>query len=293
MSVLFKYYKGEMEKFIPILIALLVFFSPANLESNQLELKLGLGFSSYGKIEDTWVMTTSFYDLHLSKGEKTGLPLDASIELVYQFNANFGLSIGTGYISKGISGSLGRFSIPRGSSLGGDFAYNPLFSSDLYPLYLSAIWSYPIMLNGEIFVLGGLAYYYGKISCVSTYVEHNLNDPGNLWNYSYWLYKSNFNSLGYHAGIGFEYDVSNRSSLFVEAIYRILNIRNFDSVSKIDEASGIFDILGDEIQKLEGKSTFMYVQRFGGEEAWGDIFYRISNLNFSGLSFRVGVKFKF
>ena len=280
---------------IPIIILILCIplLFPDNLESSQFGVKLGLGFSSYGKVEDTWVMTSNFYDLHLSSGEKTNLPLDVSIELVYQFNANFGVSVGTGYISKGISGSLGRFSFPKGSNLGGDFAYNPLFNTNLYPVYLSAIWSYPIMLEGEIFVLGGLGYYFGKISCISTYVEHNLNDPGNLWNYAHWLYKSNFNSLGYHAGIGFEYDVSNRSALFIEAIYRIVNIRNFDSVSKIDSASGLFDILGNEIKQLEGKSTFMYVQRFGGEETWGDIFYRISNLSFSGLSFQVGYKFKF
>jgi hypothetical protein len=282
-----------VNKHIFSLVVCIFIFFPVSLESNQLELKLGLGFSSYGKIEDTWVMTTNFYDLHLSRGEKTNMPLDVSIELVYKFNANFGLSIGTGYISEGISGSFGRFLIPPGGNIGGDFAYNPMFTSDLYPLYLSAIWSYPIMLEGEIVVLGGLGYYYGKISCISTDVEYNLNDPENLWNYSYWLYKSNFNSLGYHAGVGFEYDVSNRSSLFIEAIYRIVNIRNFDSVSQIAGASGLFDILGDDIKQQEGKSTFMYIQRFGGEEAWGDIFYRISNLSFSGFSFRVGYKFKF
>lgn len=282
-----------MNKHIFSLIVCIIFFFPVSLESGQLELKLGLGISSYGKIEDRWVMTIDFYDLHLSSGNKTNLPLDANIELVYKFNANFGLSIGIGYISEGISGSFGRFLIPRGGNIGGDFAYNPMFTSDLYPLYLSAIWSYPIMLEGEIFVLGGLGYYFGKISCISTDVEYNLNDPENLWNYAYWLYKSNFNSLGYHAGAGFEYDVSNRSSLFIEAIYRIVNIRNFDSVSKIADASGLFDILGDDIKQQEGKSTFMYIQRFGGEEAWGDIFYRISNLSFSGFSFRMGYKFKF
>ncbi len=282
-----------MNKHIFSLIVCIIFFFPVSLESGQLELKLGVGFSSYGKIKDMWVLTTNFYGLHLSSGEKTNMPLDVSIELVYKFNANFGLSIGAGYISEGISGSFGRFLFPQGGNISGDFAYNPMFSSDLYPLYLSAIWSYPIMLEGEIVVLGGLGYYFGKISCISTDVEYNLNDPENSWNYSYWLYKSNFNSLGYHAGVGFEYDVSNRSSLFIEAIYRIVNIRNFDSVSQIADASGLFDILGDDIKQQEGKSTFMYIQRLGGEEAWGDIFYQISNLSFSGFSFRVGYKFKF
>jgi hypothetical protein len=238
-------------------------------------------------------MTTDFYDFHLSSGEKTGFPFDVSFELVYKINSNFGISLGTGYISKGLSGSLGRFSIPQGSSIGGDFAYTPLFRSDLYPLYLSAVWCYPIMLDGEIFVLGGVGYYFGRISCISYDSEHNIHDLQNSWNYLPWLYKSDIQSLGYHGGIGFEYDVSNRSSLFIEAIYRLVNIKNLDSVNRDVEASGIFDLLGDEIKGLGAKSTFMFIQRFGGEEAWGDIVYQISNLNFSGFSFRVGYKFKF
>lgn len=266
---------------------------PFNLEASHFKLKLGLGFSSYGKAKDTWVMTTNFYDLHLSSGEKTGLPLDVSIELVYQFNPNFGLSIGTGYISGGISGSLGRFSFPLGSSLGGDFAYNPLFNSQLFPVYLSAIWSYPVMLEGEIYVLGGLGYYFGKISCIETNFEYNLHDPESQWNYFNWTYKSNFSSLGFHGGIGFEYEVSNQFTLFIEAICRIVNIRNFNSINRVSGASGIFDYLGDEIKRLGEKSTFLYAQRFGGEEAWGDIDYRITNLSYSGISLRLGFRFRF
>jgi opacity protein-like surface antigen len=238
-------------------------------------------------------MTTDFYDLSLSSGEKTGMPFDVSIELVYKINSNFGISIGTGYISKGLSGSQARFLFAPGGSVGGDFVFNPLFRSDLYPLYLSAVWCYPIMLEGEIFVLGGVGYYFGRISCISYDSEHNLHDPENSWNYLPWLYKSDINSLGYHGGIGLEYDVSNRSSLFIEAIYRLVNIKNLDSVNRDVEASGIFDLLGDEIKGLGAKSTFMYIQRFGGEEAWGDILYQISNLSFSGVSFRVGYKFRF
>jgi hypothetical protein len=83
------------------LIVCIIFFFPASLESSQLELKLGLGISSYGKIEDTWVMTTDFYDLHLSGGNRTNLPLDASIELVYKFNASLDCQLGLGTFQKG------------------------------------------------------------------------------------------------------------------------------------------------------------------------------------------------
>jgi hypothetical protein len=263
------------------------------LESSQFEIKLGLGFSSYGKVEDTWVMTTNFYDLHISSGEKTAMPLDVSIELIYQLNPNFGLSIGTGYMSRGISGTLGRFSFPEGSSLSGDFSSNPFTDSRLYPVYLSAIWSYPVMLEGDIYILGGLGLYFGRIKCLDAYLQYNLQESENQWGYFDWKYKSNFNSLGYHGGIGFEYEVSNKASLFVEAIYRIVNIRKFNSIHTDVEESRIFDILGDEIKGLADKSTFLYAQRLGGEEAWGDIVYRITNLNYSGISLRLGFKYTF
>ena len=83
------------------------------------------------------------------------------------------------------------------------------------------------------------------------------------------------------------------ASLFIEAIYRIVNIRNLDSVNKDIDASGIFDMLGDEIKGMADKSTFLYAQRFGGEESWGDIDYRITNLIYSGISLRLGFRFKF
>lgn len=275
------------------MITFFVFFSPSGLESRQFELKLGLGFSSYGKVEDTWVMTTNFYDLHISSGEKTSMPLDVTIEIVYKFNPNFGLSFGTGYISKGISGTLGRFSFPKGSGPSGDFSFNPLIDSRLYPLCLSAILSYPVTLEGKIFILGGLGYYFGRIKCLDAYLQYNLQESENQWGYFDWKYKSNFNSLGYHGGIGFEYEVSNVASLFIEAIYRIVNIRKFNSIHIDVEESHIFEILGDEIKGLADKSTFLYAQRLGGEEAWGDIDYRVTNLSYSGISLRLGFKLKF
>lgn len=139
----------------------------------------------------------------------------------------------------------------------------------------------------------GLGYYFGEISCLDANLEDNLHDPENQWNYFDWKYKSNVNALGYHGGIGFEYEVSNQSALFIAAIYRIVNIGTFDSVNKDTDASGIFDLLGDEIKGLGDRSTFLYAQRFGGEQAWGDIDYRITNLSFSGISLRIGYRFIF
>lgn len=276
-----------------VLILCILLLCPVNLESSQFRIKLGLGFSSGGKIKDTWLMNADFYDLRLSSGEKTSMPLDVSMELVYQINPNFGFSVGIGYLSRGISGSLGRFSFPEGSSLSGDFAFNPYFNSKLYPVYVSAIWSYPVMLEGEIFILGGLGYYFGEISCLSANLDYNLHDPENQWNYFDWKYKSNLNALGYHGGVGFEYEVSNQSALFIAVIFRIVNTGKFNSTNKDVDASGIFDLLGDEIKGLADRSTFFYAQRFGGEQAWGDIDYRVTNLSFSGISLRLGCRFKF
>ncbi len=275
-----------------VLLCILMAFPP-NLESSQMKLKAGFGFSLSGKVEDEWVMATNFFDLDSSRGEKTNLPLDVSLELVFQFNPNFGISIGTGYISKGLNGSGGRFSFPAGSSLSGNFSYTPYFVTNICPVFVSAIWTYPVMLEGEVFVLGGAGYYFGRISCASYDSENNIRDPENQWNYLPWLYKSDIGSLGYHGGIGFAYEVSDRSSLFIEAVYRVVNIKNLDTVNRDIDASGIYGLLGDEIKRLGDKSTFMYAQRFGGEEAWGDIDYRITKLSYSGLSLRVGIIFKF
>jgi len=71
------------------------------------------------------------------------------------------------------------------------------------------------------------------------------------WNYFDWKYESDIHSLGYHGGIGFEYE------------------GNLDSVNKDTDASGIFELVGNEIKLLGDKSTFMYAQRFGGGRSMG------------------------
>jgi len=72
---------------------------------------------------------------------------------------------------------------------------------------------------------------------------------------------------------------------FVETIYRGAVFKDFKTSAKF--SSDVEDGAG----ALEGGSTFFYAKGVDGGEAFGDIDYRVSEIDFSGLVFRVGIKF--
>lgn len=276
---------------IPLIFCLLLLY-PINLESSQFNIKIGLGLFQGGKIQDVWRTKTDFYDYTSIPGEKTELGLDISLELLFQINSSFGFSLGTGYISKAFSGSVGQFKVPDTGDLSGDFSYSPMFNSDMYPFYFTAIWSHPVRLNARLNFLGGVGYYFGKIKCLSDNFSSNLHDLDMQWSYFSWIYESNINTIGFHLGTGLEIDLSNKSFLFVEALYRGVKFKKFKTSHIYSSSSLLVQIIGEGRKELGGESTFMYAQRLSGDETWGDIDYRFYNLNFSGLFFRVGVKFR-
>ncbi|MEE9164831.1 MAG: hypothetical protein V3U15_01055, partial [Nitrospinota bacterium] len=118
-------------------------------------------------------------------------------------------------------------------------------------------------------------------------------ESGN-WLYLTGIFKSNAHSLGYHAGAGIDFDLSLNLFLSLEALYRVVNFREFKThLIQLLGFGAFFVSSAEEIENLAEDSTFLYAQQIRGEENAGDIDYRISNFSYSGFSFRVGLKFKF
>lgn len=279
-----------MKKYILAGLLALVLIQPFSLESKQLFVRMSFALMQAGHVEDLWHKTTDYYNFSSVKGKRTSPGMDITLEFIYQFHPNFSLAVGTGYISRTLNGSSGFFSSSDEGDSYKEFSLSPEFRSEIYPFYLSCIFSFPVMGGIEANFIGGIGYYIGNIECTTANMKI---ESGNLL-YLTGLFKSNAHSLGYHAGAGIDFDLSLNLFLSVEALYRVVNFREIKThLIPLSGFAAFFPSAAEEMENLAADSTFLYELQFFGEEDVGDIDYRISNFSYSGFSFRAGLKFKF
>ena len=277
-----------MKKYLLSLLLGAVLVFPSVLYSQRVYLKPALGITLGGKVFDTWSSTTGSFDVSVIPGKKSSAALDTSLELVFQLMPSLSFSLGVGYIynMEGIYGSEGQFSPPEASGIV-DFSYNPWLSMPVYPLYFTAVYSYPIKLEARLTFLAGVGYYIGKITCLDGNYFYRTLDSLSNWSRRDWEFKSETSAIGYHAGVGVEIDIDLGSTFFAEILYRKADFKEFETTATtadmLEEGAGI----------LEGRSTFFYAKGTNGGEALGDIDYSVSRISLSGLVFRVGLKLLF
>lgn len=264
---------------------------PLSLESKQLFVQISFALMHEGHVEDSWHMNSDNYNFSSVKGKRMSPGMDITLEFIYQFHPNFSLAVGTGYISRRLNGSSGLFSSSEEGDSYQEFSFSPELRSEINPFYLSGIFSFPVMGGVKANFIGGIGYYIGNIKCTTEKLEFK---SGYLLHVA-GLFESNAHSLGYHVGAGVDFDLSLNLFLSVEALYRVVNFREFKT--KLIPFSGsafYFAASAEEMENLvAADSTFLYELQFFGEEDVGDIDYRISNFSYSGFSFRAGLKFKF
>jgi len=142
-------------------------------------------------------------------------------------------------------------------------------------------------------VIGGGAYYFGKLNCDGDALElSSQRRSGINWPYISFLYKSKIENTGFHFGTGFDLGLSEKSFVFLEFLYRFIKFDDFNTYS-IYEATPLNPDPSEETEKFGEKTTFIYLYRMGGEEAMGEMDYRISKLDMSGIAVRIGLRFGF
>jgi hypothetical protein len=225
--------------------------------------------------------------------------MDVTLEFIYQFHPNFSLAIGTGYISRMLNGSSGLFSSSAESDSYKEFSLSPELRSEINPLYLSCIFSFPVMGGVKANFIGGIGYYIGNIKCTTEKLEIK---SGYLLHLS-GLFESNAHSLGFHAGAGVDFDLSLNLFLSVEALYRVVNFTEFKT-HVIPLSGSAFFLLHQPkrwktwLQKIQ---HFFMNYSFLGKKTWEILiigfpvlatlvspFVLDSNLNFKSLSLYSG-----
>jgi len=287
-----------MKKYVfPVIFGLLL-LCPFSVESKQLYVKMNFGLLTGGNINDSWHLNQGYYDYTLTRVKKTGPGLDFSLEFIFELHPNISFSLGSGYISRSLYGRISRFTILGTDEVVENFSCSPKLSSEMIPIYLTAIFSFPVKSSIQLNFLGGVGYYLGKIKGTRIIGElGELNNPWMIANRLIWKFESRVNAIGFHTGIGIDMALPSDMFFCFEAIYRVASFKNLKtSVQKMTQ-SGVprlyAEVLGLTGEDLGVDSTFFYIQRIREIEEQKNIDYRVSHFSYSGFTFRVGLKFKF
>ena len=280
----------------PILLVIVLGFimlSPQKLISSVFYIKLSLGISYGGYINDLYTNTTNYFIQATEKEANKHITVNGFCEFVFPVYRNFSLSVGAGYISKALKGSRGIFAFPDTGAITGDFVSTPELHFQSFPVLFTAQLAYPVLLKAQVYILGGVGFYFSKFSIYNHHITYNLQGPLSSLSYFPTNYRGNVNSIGYHAGAGFELDIERNVFFFIEALYRRVNFKKFTKDLGIDEESPAYAMLKEQLGESAAESIFLHFINMGGDEDWGDIYYTISNIVLSEFIIRAGFRIGF
>jgi len=213
--------------------------------------------------------------------------LDFEGEFIMNLTNNLGIGLGAGYIQRRKDS---RTSIKNGASGTVNYDVEPKITA--FPIKLSAYYFYPIVPQLHIFINGGVGYYFGKSSwsLKTDYVEENY------WTKSVFEVKGN--GIGFHGGIGFEYNVAKNIAFFAEGSGRYAKLKDWEGDMTVRDSEG------DTSGKISGTFWYFESEIYGKdypyvvltEDKPTDPYFR--NLrkfecDLSGLSFKAGIRVKF
>jgi len=299
-----------------ILVFSLVFLSGiANSEEGEdFKLKLsikinwGLRYMSVGDINthleslDNYISHRTFYEGGKTKGINN-YGTDFEGELRLDISSKFAISVGIAYMSgKSRSDFETVGSFPLQMPMIGPFYWHKFFSESkvkTIPLKFGIYYTLPISSRINLFINSGLGYYFSKASLDKTHVPLPLEGYG-IDDSRYHVYDVSSNGLGFHGGVGFEYNIANFFGLVIEVQTRYARIKNLKGkrlycswFGPRMEEEGILYI-GERDLTDEGYGENCPDLIISQSKPNGDEYRNIREavLDFSGLSLRVGIRIK-
>lgn len=214
-------------------------------------------------------------------------------EFIIDITEHFGIGIGAGYIQRK---QPNEFTIEMGEF--NEYSYtssslNPKLSA--IPIKLTIYYFIPIVSRLNLFLNGGIGYYFGKIN-------YSVQDEVQMGDWQ-WVHleeiEAQDNGLGFHGGIGFEFSVTKNLAFYMEGAGRYAKLKDW-------EGDEILTTNGD-VERTAG-TLWHYGIPYGDNGrkyfSWLDIQKEkpndpdIRNVkkavgDYSGFSFRFGLKIKF
>jgi len=219
--------------------------------------------------------------------EKINWGLNFEGEFILNLTDNLGIGLGSGYIQwkKRSTASLIVDTLGTVNNNG-----EPNITA--IPIKISVYYFYPVASKMNVFLNGGVGYYFGKItlSLEEDIVSTSIVD---VWQ----VFKVKDNGIGFHGGIGFEYNIVQNIAFFVEGAGRYAKLKDWKGEVTYK------DWLDQLTEKRSGTFWYYEFERYGKyypnvdikEDKPTDPHFknlRKFECNLSGLSLKVGIRIK-
>jgi opacity protein-like surface antigen len=248
-------------------------------------------------------------------------------ELVYQFNNNFGIGLGTEYLVRTVEGpaKVVYSDLTEYWWGTGFYTYDEVnkhsYMLKAIPILLNLYYFIPWGENKHIFLNFGSGYYYGSFKHTSDFrgTSEYREESWYYWDYIYNYSDTGVledttktTALGFHGGIGIDLNLTSRIGVIIEARGRIVNFKDWDGdqlyeygweeYEWLETQERIFFDLGSDQEKTAGKlwlisftdkttdNKYKQILIFDEEP---DISLRRAKINLNGITLRVGIRFRF
>jgi len=214
-------------------------------------------------------------------------------EFVINISEKVGIGIGSGYIHRKKNSEAG---LKYGTLVSLGVTLESLVVA--IPVEISAYYFFPTKSKLNIYLKGGIGYYFGILK-----YDSKLNAEIATFNVSMRETSGDMrdNAMGFHGGIGFEYDIAKNIGLFVEGAGRYAKLKDWkgdetyiDFEGQTDEISGtlwLCETLNDRTEKYYPSFKVSKNKPSSEAESYRNI--RKAEIDFSGFSLRLGLRIKF
>lgn len=210
-------------------------------------------------------------------------------EFIYSITERWGLGLGMGYIRKSLESGA---QLQIGTYARVSFEWEPSYK--VVPVTLNGYYNFPIASKMSAYVKGGVGYYFGTL-------DYQIRQENELVGITVWEENDGTASdsgFGFQGGLGIEYSLSDSVALVLEGSGRYANLKNWD-VENTNRTA-----LGTDTER----GTFWYVEQYEpdledyypsleiSDDEPTDSDYRNvrkMEVSFSGVVFKLGVKFSF
>jgi hypothetical protein len=228
-------------------------------------------------------------------------------ELILKLSEHFGIGIGAGFIRREEPSEVAFDLVTGDLDLYYDFSISPKLRA--IPIKLSAYYYIPVLSRMNLFLSGGIGFYFGKIDYRRLWESEELYEG---WEYyerkEETVIEAKDSGIGLHGGIGFEYDVMRYLAFFIEGTGRYVKLKDWEG--DVIEYIGItYDdgttegttetITGTlwyyEYYPETSPDSPSYILKMQKEKPSGSKIRnaRKAEMDLSGFSFRIGFKVKF
>ena len=178
-------------------------------------------------------------------------------EILFNLFPSFSIGLGIEYLTKKSKGTLTFDDEDMGRIYEAGYYYDMFFEENnqwepehkltAIPVTLNTYFFIPVASKAELFITGGIGYYFGRLEYNEPYqydldlqADYYLNDGTYLFSLEYdnyseegtYVYEAKCKKIGFHAGIGIDIMLHSNISLVVEGNYRYVNFKDWNGNGK-------------------------------------------------------------